>query len=297
MEQVNSPTSSTLEAVYFLNSNVGFIGGRNGKFYKTTDGAKSWQNFSFTDTNIIVNQILFINEDTGYLATTAGVYRTYNQGTTWNNITSSVGIYCRGIFFVDKNIGYAVGYWTGGSARILKTTDGGNYWDNWSPAWQPPALNKVFFINKDTGYFIGEEESFYETTNGGISIKVLGISYDVSNPRDLYFFSYGTGNIIGDNGLFEHKRASYSQQDEAAPGGYEFNLYAIDYYNEKGIIVGENTVLMPFDDNGRISWERMHASDATTIPYTYKDVSFADENYFYAVGERGVITKFQWYQK
>jgi photosystem II stability/assembly factor-like uncharacterized protein len=67
------------------------------------------------------------------------------------------------VYFVDANVGYAVG----ASGTVIKTIDGGNNWTTAASAGGS-NLRAVYFINATTGWAVGDT-GIYRTTDGAAS--------------------------------------------------------------------------------------------------------------------------------
>ncbi len=297
LTQMSSPVSTDLNSVNFISSTLGFISGINGKVYKTSDGGNSWTNISLTSTTINVRKVLFLNSQNGFLATGGGIYITTNGGTTWTNqLSNSVN----DIQFVTNNIGYAIG--TGGSsynAHVYKTWDAGLTWTNYSGSYLYSNLNAVSFINKDTGYIAGDETHVFETVDGGNTwtasggAVMWGAKAYSGKVSDIYCTGYRTGYLTGNTGCLNSFDPSASTP---LINKYEYDVNAIAYRNSHVVAVGVKSVLMPYPPlgSGLYSWTYYLSPEATTLPYTYNDVTFSDDNNFFAVGNGGVITKFKY---
>ena len=87
--------------------------------------------------------ISFADENHGWvIAKYEGVLHTQNGGKTWNR-KPSVGDNNCGVYFIDKNHGWIVGY-----DVILRTTDGGRTWkEEHIPGW----FLDVYFVSEKEG--------------------------------------------------------------------------------------------------------------------------------------------------
>lgn len=119
---------------FFLNADTGYVATRQGFFYSTTNAGLSWnsnfQPLMSYGTNAVrnsYNQLLFLDNNTGFYAFSYGVLSTNDGGKTWNssltntNTSPSLINYIR---FRDRNTGY---YKTDNA--IYKTSDGGKTWN------------------------------------------------------------------------------------------------------------------------------------------------------------------------
>jgi len=109
---------SGLWAVYFVNSSTGYSGGY--QFHSTTNGGNNWVQKTLP-TNVIIEKIFFVNENTGFFVSENGhdstLQKTTNGGNSWILQTKPSASYYS-IFFINSNTGWAVG--SGGV--IIKTT-------------------------------------------------------------------------------------------------------------------------------------------------------------------------------
>jgi photosystem II stability/assembly factor-like uncharacterized protein len=171
--------------LYFLNSNTGFICGHSYQIFKTIDGGNNWTYIDaplyFTQTYSVIQ---FFNEQTGYIAGRYGMnFKTTNGGLNWITYdTAFTDI--DDIYFVDINTGYLVDTYSG----VYKTTNGCISW-NYKIIKDSTqynfSLQKVKFINYNTGYIVGSRiypsrGVLFKTTDGGNNWKSIFIIPDNS---------------------------------------------------------------------------------------------------------------------
>ena len=96
--------------------------------------------------------------DYGYVVTSD------DDGKTWRLVKSPVQSTLTAVSFADDRHGWAVGH----DAVILRSTDGGETWEQTfsAPDKEAPLLN-LWFENSEHGYAFGAYGSFYETGDGG----------------------------------------------------------------------------------------------------------------------------------
>lgn len=127
----------------FINANTGLVTADVGSpnttqdnIYKTTDGGLTWSILLSQNINGQLESIQYLNENlafaTGYdqiEGTTKAVFlKTTNGGTNWTRqVNDSIGY--KKAFFINNNTGFIAGG-NSATARILKTTDQGNTWNN-----------------------------------------------------------------------------------------------------------------------------------------------------------------------
>ena len=144
----NSGITSSLRDVYFIDEFSGWAVGDSGVVLATTDGGKVWTKDNKLPGNPSLEQIQFVDANTGFVAgdlytkiTTysiaqAQVFKTTDRGIHWErcNVTSDTNLSFNGLQFLNPKVGYIglnnIGP-TSYAARkgvLLKTTDGGATW-------------------------------------------------------------------------------------------------------------------------------------------------------------------------
>lgn len=133
-----------------------------------------------------------------------------------------------GIYFIDENTGWAVGYCklTPAYGIILKTVDGGKKWSDISPRTHPPknvlpedyywmseVFYSVFFIDEKNGWVVGTRSTIIKTSDGGDSwTKVNFDKTKYGVWRDIYMYKEGAtykGFLIGG----EYQSGTYGYMD------------------------------------------------------------------------------------
>ena len=116
---------NTYKSIFFLNSQVGWISGRDGIF-STNDGGKSWVKLNtpdlYTDAGTGSGHIFFLDSLNGFLADNSTFANTSNAGLIWNR-RLTLQQYYHDIHFVDEKTGYITD-----KNYIWKTIDGGLTW-------------------------------------------------------------------------------------------------------------------------------------------------------------------------
>jgi photosystem II stability/assembly factor-like uncharacterized protein len=150
-----SGVSSTLNQVFFVNSNVGWAVGSSGVIINTVDGGLNWGRQTSNSTRSL-NNLHFTDANNGWVVGSSGtILKTTNGGTTWEpqNIISS-NTSSSGVHFIDSNTGWISVTQVGESAFILSTTDGGATWTT-SHLGINLALQSLQFVDAQTGWGVG----------------------------------------------------------------------------------------------------------------------------------------------
>ena len=111
-----------------------------------------------------------------------------DQGETWRQVSVPTRAMLTGVYFHDRNLGWAVGH----DAVILKTTDGGTSWRrvNHDPDLEMPLFD-IVFSDADHGMAMGAYGLVLVTDDGGenwteqlMSISDLGADEDEAGSDD-----------------------------------------------------------------------------------------------------------------
>jgi len=160
-----SGVQNLFSCVCFRNENTGYISG-SVIIEKTTNAGASWNPLTISLVNFEdVNQLQFIDDQTGYGVTSAYRFiKTTNAGTSWTANVIGPSQTLMAEYFLDANTGYACG-WNG---TILRTTDAGS---TWSQQTSPVTdiLTGVWFTTANTGYIATWFGHVLHTTNGGVT--------------------------------------------------------------------------------------------------------------------------------
>jgi photosystem II stability/assembly factor-like uncharacterized protein len=158
---------------FFSDNNTGWVGinaSGAGVLIKTTDGGLNWTSYS----SPYSSSIYFLNNSTGWMIEANNILKTTDGGSSWITQFNEDYHLLNSIYFIDQNIGWAVGYsfnyytWST-RGLILKTTDGGEDWIP-QPTGVVSNLNSVCFVNENTGWAVGDNGTIMKTVNGGITI-------------------------------------------------------------------------------------------------------------------------------
>jgi len=177
--------------IEFLNSNIGFLGTLNNKFYKTINGGTTWTQV----TNIVPNPPAICGLDCVGTSTIYGcgayfspayVIKSTNSGATWQYINMSA--YANAlveVLFVDENTGYVAGNNNSG-AVILKTTNGGTTWTTIYNGTIPGEyVWKLQILASNPNVFFGSIESVAPNSGKMIKSTNSGTTWTSKNFPDV----------------------------------------------------------------------------------------------------------------
>lgn len=164
---------------------------------KSTDGGSNWNTtgiqFNLSDYEMVTRLLIDPNDDqTLIAATTNGVYKTTNGGTTWSNQLSSLS-------FIDmeyKPGDFSTLYGSTSNGSIWRSTDGGNNWNQVlnqghriELAVTPDNANYVYAVVVDASSGL---DGVYKSTNSGSSFTEV-FSGNTKNLLDWSTDGSGSG--------------------------------------------------------------------------------------------------------
>ena len=292
-----------ISSQYFINSGTGFIGDNIGHIYKTADGGNSWNlSLSFPIHYFLgghavghsIESLFFSDNFTGWSGTNdTGIYKTTNQGTTWDYLNlghlSTEDTDITDIYFINSNTGWIVGNL--GYGIILKTTNGGYNWVNQlEPIPHTTVFNKVFFIDQNTGWAAGgsffDNRNLYKTFDGGANWINISTATNMI-ITSIQFINSNTGWIgstsLGFNaGLLK-----------TTNGGINWNylldsigIVCMDFLNESNGWIYEGISILNTSNAG-VNWYLQ----TTDNSFSLENISILPDGTGYLTGNRGEILK------
>ncbi len=280
------PTGSTayFNAVQFINPLTGWIAADVNNFKKTTDGGTTWINQIVTGTGIL-NRCYALTDQICYAAGAQGkLYRTTDGGTTWLVIHSANSDYNR-FSFINTQTG-----WISGTNYVMKTTNGGNTWTQFSLSG---ANRDLSFISENTGWVVNYP-NVQRTTNGGASWESFAVA-DSGNVFDgVRFVNAQTGYIIGSSNYF-YKGRIYKSTNAGAtwskqPVYPQYGFYGLDFVNSStGYAVGNGGMVYKTTTGGDTFAWIYNKTDATN--QDLNEVRFLNAFTGWTCGGNGTLLK------
>jgi len=97
----------------------------------TSDGGAHWRTVAVKE---LPYSLFFLNEATGWMVTSKGIWRTAETGNTWTKLGKTPTPVVR-VYFIDEKTGWAVGP----RKAVYQTADGGVHWSKLEAAAEPPG--------------------------------------------------------------------------------------------------------------------------------------------------------------
>ena len=188
-----------LQAIYFLNGQLGWASGNTGKVVHTTDGGSAWE--IIADLGVDLFDVYFTTEMKGWVAGDNGTLFKTTDGTIFQTEDLGIDHRLNSIHFVDTLHGWVCGARNTVFRRHLNE-DNQIVWSDVSVAQASAATdwNDICFIDRLTGWVVGTEGFIYRTTDGGQSWERESIE-TAENLNAISMVSTSKGWIAGDQGL------------------------------------------------------------------------------------------------
>jgi photosystem II stability/assembly factor-like uncharacterized protein len=279
-QTITSGVTVTLRRIFFANNNLGFVACGNGQILRTTDGGNTW--------NVIttgaggINDIYFVDANTGYLSSSNILFKSVDGGLTWSPVNTGASLPILRIFFTDLNTGFL----SVGGEGIYKTTNAGLTWNN------NTTLNgfydnfyAIYFTDANTGFIGGDLGKINKTVDGGLTWKnmITGLGTELFSVFATHKDTAYTGGKEGKIFKTENGGVSYFQQTKAFSSIIS-KLYFTN--NNVGFACSDSGRIMKTTDGGE-HW----VLKPTNTLRGFTDVSFINANIGFASATGGLIFK------
>ena len=242
-----------LNAVYFIDSKRGWVGGDAGFLAYTDDGGASWIERRLGITHAI-NDVYFVSKDSGFVLAGSSIFETSDSGHSWRE------------------------------AHAFSPADFGN---------ATPELYSLRFNGKKRGWVVGSASRddivvnsiLAITRDGGVTWQVLG----APTKQELIHIDFvddRRGWIVGAGGTILHTEDA-GETWVKQKSDTDATLYHVDFRNEKqGWVVGERGAILRTEDSGS-TWSQVESAVRATL----LSVQFINEDEGWIVGRGGVILR------
>lgn len=203
----------------------------------------------------------------------------YTEQTDWQLSVINSDKNLNSIAFIDNFTGFVVG----SNGLILKTTDGGQNWNeiniNYTKDLFSVCLaNGRIFCAGENGTLLksGFNSQSYESINTGIN----------ENFFNLKFIDDNTGFITGSNGVILNTVDGGLTWHKTTTGEKE-NLFSIDFADGRtGFVVGWNGTILKTEDQG-VTWHKINSNQKSYL----KNILFVNQFLGFIVGGDGLVLR------
>ncbi len=189
--RVKIDTTLSLEDIFFVNNQTGFLCGKN-YLGKSTDGGLTWQRIIPDSLNQPFINLFFVDANNGWVTCKSFLLRTRDGGATWQKAYNGE-VY--DVQFFDANNGYITVLQKG----LYKTSDGGLTLQSVKQN-SASGYAGLFFANQNKGWFC--QNYLMKTVNGGVDISqsTTQVSsngvYAIQFTDDLHGWLAGGGPVV-----------------------------------------------------------------------------------------------------
>jgi photosystem II stability/assembly factor-like uncharacterized protein len=296
-----SGTENQLYGVEAFSDTEVWAVGVNGTVLHTTDGGNAWEavwtesdTVHFYDVETIDDNTVFI---LGYSIgshqsiLSSHVYKTTNDGSSWELIFYEPGTWLNHIKMFSPSEGMALGDPVDNTWVIVETTDGG---DAWSQIGTAPSANEgefstrnaVCWVNGSTAWFGSNMSKAYRTTDRGMSWSTVDIP-DYHDYMRLSILESGIG-LAASGDAFQRTTDNGTSWTEMQPPDAGEITHIIPY---EGVfrLLFDNAIYKSTDTG--LSWEL-----DTSTQEKIRNLSFIkkdNEIWGWGVGQNGIILKYR----
>lgn len=164
-----------------------------GKLYRTSDLGSTWDSTELEGTNFYD---IAVKDSVALIPTSDGkIYRSSDYGLNWNVTNDGTSLLNRGSIFTN-NLAIVVGH----NRKINRSTDEGLTWTN-NQNIPTSNLNKIAFLNFDTGFAVGQAGAILFSSNQGNSwnrdsVTSLNINDINITPSGIIYLAADSGKVI-----------------------------------------------------------------------------------------------------
>lgn len=231
-----------LNNVSFIDHDRGWVVGKEGAIYATSNGGDIWDKMPFSGYphDVDFYKVHFMNDSLAFVLGYYGVYRTEDNGATWENnwlpVIPNRGAW--GMSLLNDRTGYLLGsqWMEADPVMIYRTDDGGL-------SWQPVVESKssilrsvmtIEFVDEQIGWAGGGV--IMKTTDGG---RTWITQLEEATVRKFYFFDADNGFAVGGRRILRTTNGGATWDDMLPPDDRVADLRGISFINEtSGWIVG-----------------------------------------------------------
>lgn len=204
-----------------------------------------------------------------------------DRGGTWNRARVPVQTTLTSLFFADETHGWAAGH----DSVILRTTDGGETWEQTYAALQQEApLLDIWFSDRMKGFAVGAYGQFYASVDGGRTWKKKRAISDDMHINSISGIKGGTIYLAGEAGaLYRSDDSGASWQRLASP--YRGSFFGVLTLRSGGVLLYGLRGHLYRSDGGQANWRSLLTAGEVSL----FGGSEADKGEVVLVGQDGTV--------
>ena len=190
-------SSSTIRAIDFSGSNIGFAVGANGAIFRTIDGGSTWTALNSNTTKYLL-AVQVLNDSTAIVGGEDGyVFRTTDTGNTWVQTTPGWGDNIQSLYFKNEMEGYMIQ--SDFNGIIYHTNNGGLNWiltavPTNAYLWDLAMLEDDLYISGANGWLLKLSSEISAPTIANVSRCDSGsVTLNAISPYTVRWYD-GPGN-------------------------------------------------------------------------------------------------------
>lgn len=291
-----------LLGVYAIGSDNIWVVGEEGTILKSTDGGITWISVANNLTENL-NTVEFVNPDTGWIAgpdngnySDSAAFRTTDGGLNWEvqSLGSGGGHLVYDIDFVEGPSGEPMrGFITGGLTTTWRSDDYGGTWDVVRGACGYGNFWSCSFVDKNTGWFVGEASNVDPTTilcttDGGVTwIQQVNPTVPEQPLHSVCFATNQRGLAVGLVGTILY----------TSDGGANWETRPNSGYRWQSVFLTENGKAWAVGNSGNIAysndWGYTWTAQQSGVTCELWEVFFINDNEGWiaggGIGQPGVL--------
>jgi len=287
----NSGTTKNLRSVKFINRWTGWTVGDNSTILKTTNGGFNWINVPNPTSGKPLHMVSVIDSNHLYVVGSfSTILKSTNGGINWTVIMNwpvGLGNTYEGVYFLNKDTGWACGQGESNFGQVLFTKDGFQSFDS---SYTLGAYHSdIYFKDIYSGILVGQNGEPYYTTNSGKNwyLSNLQLNGIISFFYRVTFINNYTGWIPGGEGrIFKTTDFGFNWDSisyiSLPP---QQTLYCIKFINNNTGWCGGTNGIFYKSTNGGIFWQSENSLDQRFI----RDIFMYDSLTGWCVGGLGKI--------
>lgn len=204
-----------------------------------------------------------------------------DKGGTWRRAKVPTGATLTALFFFDERYGWATGH----DSVILRTSDGGETWEQThsAPKQEAPLLD-IWFSDRTKGFAVGAYGQFYATADGGRTWKKKRASSDDMHINAISGNDGGAIYLAGEAGtLYRSVDGGASWQRLASP--YRGSFFGVLKLKTGGVLLYGLRGHLYRSDAGGASWRSLPTAGEASL----FGGSEADKGAVVLVGQDGTV--------